>query len=357
MRKQGLDLAASAQPADMPSPKQKERRGQSLTAANHTVMMASIVAWFALNMTIANLNKWIFHHYSFKYPALLTNMHMLASLVLGRIALTFFMTPTPAARSPSAATLRGVNMLSLVFVVSVASSNAALRYIHISFAQSIGATAPLWTVLLSKLITGQSYGMLVYGALALVSAGMILTTTGEINFHWLGFALTLVGVITRALKSILQGMLLSSAEQRLDSISLLYHMSKPSVALLTVWVVVLEPGCASDPSIRDGSLWLCVALSSCVAFFLNVANFLVTLHTSAVTLQVLGNIKVVMLIGLSVAIFGNEVSAQSAVGCTMCLVGVGLYNRARGVQPPAKEPSGYAAATEEAGVPAAAARC
>ena len=167
----------------------------------------------------------------------------------------------------------------------------------------------------------------------------------------------LLATVTRALKSILQGMLLSSAEQRLDSISLLYHMSKPSVALLTVWVVVLEPGCASDPSIRDGSLWLCVALSSCVAFFLNVANFLVTLHTSAVTLQVLGNIKVVMLIGLSVAIFGNEVSAQSAVGCTMCLVGVGLYNRARGVQPPAKEPSGYAAATEEAGVPAAAARC
>ena len=112
MRKQGLDVAASAQPADMPSPKQKERRGQSLTAVNHTVMMASIVAWFALNMTIANLNKWIFHHYSFKYPALLTNMHMLASLVLGRIALTFFMTPTPAARSPSAATLRSVNMLS-----------------------------------------------------------------------------------------------------------------------------------------------------------------------------------------------------------------------------------------------------
>ena len=62
-------------------------------------------------------------------------------------------------------------MLSVVFVVSVASSNAALRYIHISFAQSIGATAPLWTVLLSKLITGQSYGIVVYGAAAGPSEG------------------------------------------------------------------------------------------------------------------------------------------------------------------------------------------
>ena len=130
------------------------------------VRLACIVAWFVLNMTIANLNKWIFHRYSFRYPALLTDLHMLASFVLGRIALSFFMGSKAA---PSRSTRRSVALLSLVFVVSVASGNAALRYIHISFAQSIGATAPLWTVLLSKLITGQSYGAMVYAALSLVS--------------------------------------------------------------------------------------------------------------------------------------------------------------------------------------------
>ena len=82
-------------------------------------------------------------------------------------------------------------------------------------------------------------------------------------------------------------------------------------------------------------------------------------------MQVLGNIKVVLLIGLSVAIFGNEVSAQSAVGCTTCLVGVGLYHKARrNVRQPAEEPplplhaasatSGCAAAAEEAADAAAA---
>ena len=95
-----------------------------------------------LNMIIANLNKWIFHRYSFRYPALLTDLHMLASFVLGRLALLFFMSPRPP---PSRATQRSVALLSLVFVVSVGSGNAALRYIHISFAQSIGAPAPLRT--------------------------------------------------------------------------------------------------------------------------------------------------------------------------------------------------------------------
>jgi len=66
--------------------------------------------------------------------------------------------------------------------------------------------------------------------------------------------------------------------------------------------------------------------SSLVSFFLNVANFLVTKATSPVTLQVLGNIKVVFLIVLSVAIFGNEVSLLAAFGCATCLAGVILYN-------------------------------
>ena len=99
MRKPQLEHVGSAQP-DVPSPKMKERRG--LPRRQALVRMTAIVCWFALNMTIANLNKWIFHRYSFKYPALLTDLHMLASFVLGRAALAFFMSPTPAARAPSA---------------------------------------------------------------------------------------------------------------------------------------------------------------------------------------------------------------------------------------------------------------
>ena len=44
--------------------------------------------------------------------------------------------------------------------------------------------------------------------------------------------------------------------------------------------------------------------------------------------------EVVMLIGVSVAIFRNEVSPQSIAGCATCLVGVALYNRARRTNPP-----------------------
>jgi uncharacterized membrane protein len=41
---------------------------------------------------------------------------------------------------------------------------------------------------------------------------------------------------------------------------------------------------------------------------------------------VLGNVKVVIAILVSLCIFGNRVSASSAVGCAITLAGVAAYN-------------------------------
>jgi len=312
------------------SPKKKRH-----SLSQQGVATVCVVLWFALNMVITNLNKWIFHKYKFGYPGTLTCMHMITCCFLGWLAVTFCFTPTAAARQPSPRTLQAVRRLSLVFVSSVAAGNVALKHIHISFAQSIGATAPLWTVLLSVAITRKTYPLLVYVALLLVSIGMVLCTTGEVNFNLLGFVAVLFATVTRALKSILQGLLLSG--EGLDSISLLYHMSKPAALMLAAWVAVAERGVLSDPLVRSAPLWACILVSAVVSFFLNIAQFLVTKHTSPVTLQVLGNIKVVLLIAVSVAIFRNEVSPQSVIGCAISLSGVALYNSASRKRP--REPN------------------
>ena len=75
-------------------------------------------------------------------------------------------------------------------------------------------------------------------------------------------------------------------------------------------------------------LWGLIFFSGFVAFFLNLMNFLVTKTTSAVTLQVLGNVKVVISIAISLIIFGNHVSAWSLAGCVITLAGVAAYNKA-----------------------------
>lgn len=83
--------------------------------------------------------------------------------------------------------------------------------------------------------------------------------------------------------------------------------------------------------------WALVLLSAVVAFFLNLANFVVTKRTSAVTLQVLGNVKVVFSIGVSLLIFRNEVTTFAAAGCVITLAGVYAYNQAPAYQSPSAD--------------------
>lgn len=108
-------------------------------------------------------------------------------------------------------------------------------------------------------------------------------------------------------------------------------MSGCSIFPLSCYVALFEHAALFDPRLSGpGSLrrWLVVVLSAVVAFFLNLCNFVVTKRTSAVTLQVLGNVKVVFSIGVSLLIFGNSVSSFSAAGCVITLAGVYAYNKA-----------------------------
>merc|ERR1719263_2073725 len=61
------------------------------------------------------------------------------------------------------------------------------------------------------------------------------------------------------------------------------------------------------------------------ACLLNITNFQVTADTSAVMLNVLGNVKNCIGIGVSVLIFGNPLLLEQAFGVAVCLFGVYLY--------------------------------
>jgi Triose-phosphate Transporter family len=89
------------------------------------------------------------------------------------------------------------------------------------------------------------------------------------------------------------------------------YMSGVSVLLLLPTALLLEPGCFEEAITRiqasNGfTAWL--ISNSILAYFVNLLNFLVTKHTSALTLQVLGNAKGVVAAVISVFVFKNVVT-------------------------------------------------
>jgi len=168
----------------------------------------------------------------------------------------------------------------------------------------------------------------------IICGGIILCAAKEVNFHLLGAIFCFGATVMRGVKSIIQGKLLSAPGEKLDSVALLYYMAPWSAVLLfamafisegTEPLVVLLDG-ASTHSTGLLKVLMLLSLSGLNACLLNIANFLVTFHTSALTLQVLGNVKTVLSIGVSVCIFRNPLSKAQALGCAVCLAGVWLYN-------------------------------
>merc|ERR1712232_614107 len=85
--------------------------------------------------------------------------------------------------------------------------------------------------------------------------------------------------------------------------------------------------CSADPAEHDTSqLSIILLINGTMAFFLNYSNFQFTRHTSALTVTVAGNVKHVLTILLSVALFRNPISAVNAVGSAIAIAGAAWYS-------------------------------
>ncbi|KAI4348668.1 hypothetical protein L6164_009365 [Bauhinia variegata] len=222
--------------------------------------------------------------------------------------------------------------LSVVFCGSVVGGNISLRYLAVSFNQAVGATTPFFTALFAYMATLKREAWVTYAALVPVVAGVVIASGGEPSFHFFGFIMCLSATAARAFKSVLQGILLSSEGEKLNSMNLLLYMSPIAVLVLLPAVLIMEPD-VMDVTMSLGrehkSMWLLLLLNSFTAYAANLSNFLVTKHTSALTLQVLGNAKGAVAVVISILLFRNPVTVVGMAGYTITVLGVAAYGETK----------------------------
>lgn len=315
-----------------------------------------VASWFFLNIAMASSTKWIFVYgqictegkasecRTYRFPLAITVIHMVFSWVVCHVHI-YYIRGAPAGFGLTIAQqFEKVAPLSVCFALSVAMGNLSLKYIYPSFNQMLGAMSPLITVLMAVVIQQKRYNRWTWLSMPIICGGLAVCSMKEVNFVVLGAVYATGATILRAVKSIMQGRILTSSDKNLDSVGLLYYMAPWSAALLLVLVLVAEgteplsmlasSGTYAHPLRGRYHLMFLLLLSGLNACLLNVANFLVTSYTSPVTLQVLGNVKSCLSIGVSVAIFRNALKLEQALGVATCLFGVWLYNEKGGAVNP-----------------------
>ncbi|KAJ4979265.1 hypothetical protein NE237_010045 [Protea cynaroides] len=297
-----------------------------------TVFITSlIVLWYSSNIGVLLLNKYLLSNYGFTFPIFLTMCHMSACALLSYICIAVFKI-VPLQRIKSRTQFFKIATLSIVFCGSVVGGNISLRYLPVSFNQAVGATTPFFTAVFAYLVSLKREAWVTYGALVPVVTGVVIASGGEPGFHLFGFIMCISATAARAFKSVLQGILLSSEGEKLNSMNLMLYMSPVAVLFLLPVTVIMEPN-VLDVIIPLGqkhwSMWLLLLMNSVMAYSANLTNFLVTKHTSALTLQVLGNAKGAVAVVISILLFRNPVTFVGIAGYSLTVMGVVLYGETK----------------------------
>ncbi|KAM7256829.1 hypothetical protein ACFE04_012570 [Oxalis oulophora] len=308
-------------------------------------IISLIILWYTSNIGVLLLNKFLLSNYGFRFPIFLTMCHMSACAILSYVSIAFVKV-VPLQSIKSRSQFLKISTLGVVFCGSVVGGNISLRFLPVSFNQAVGATTPFFTALFAYFITFKREAWVTYAALVPVVAGVVIASgmkvrhlrmplngsSGEPGFHLYGFIMCLSATAARAFKSVLQGILLSSEGEKLNSMNLLLYMSPVAVIVLLPAVLIMEPN-VFEVIVQLGRehrfMWLLLFLNSTMAYAANLLNFLVTKHTSALTLQVLGNAKGAVAVVISILLFKNPVTVIGMGGYTITVLGVVAYGETK----------------------------
>jgi drug/metabolite transporter (DMT)-like permease len=321
-------------------PSFRARSSRRHDAEMNSASVIVVACWYSANIGVLLLNKYLLSVWGFKFPVFMTLCHMIMCSILSAAAREFRIVPKQYIRTRRH--YSKVAILAMTFALSVLGGNVSLRYIPVSFNQALGATTPFFTAIFAYVLLQKKESSETYMSLVPVVGGIAIATWGEPSFHFLGFIACLVGVCCRALKSVLQGWLLSPVgekaedrpvgETKLDSMSLLYYMSPVAIVTLGICTCIMEPNALSafhEAAVLNPS-FIAILLANCfIAYLVNLTNFLVTAHVGALTLQVLGNAKGVVCTIVSIMLFRNPITFRSVLGYTITMIGVWLYSSSK----------------------------
>lgn len=169
-------------------------------------LLSAVIVWLVTGTTISSLNKWIFAVYNFRYPLLLSALHMLTAIVVdyGLIKLQVIRHRGVGEQDLTPSAKCKVFLLSLTFCASIAFGNMGLNYVQLSFAQMIYTTTPLFTLAISTLILGKQHHIIKYTAMMPICLGASFSIMGEVQFDQTGCLFVFAATMLRGVKSIQQ---------------------------------------------------------------------------------------------------------------------------------------------------------
>ncbi|KAL8838611.1 MAG: hypothetical protein Q9176_005008 [Flavoplaca citrina] len=192
--------------------------------------------------------------------------------------------------------------------------------------KTVRALTPVFTVAIYRIVFRGIYGTDTYISLVPVIMGVMLASYGDLNATILGFVMTMLGTILAAVKTVTTNRL-QTAGLHLGALELLYRMS-PIACIQSLAVAYICGELDSfDVSTLSSQSLLILLVNGTIAFGLNVASFEANKRSGALTMTIAANVKQVLTVVLSVALWHIPVGAMNTCGIALTMLGGAWYGR------------------------------
>lgn len=247
---------------------------------------------------------------------------------------------------PSRYFLRFILPCGFAAGLNVALSNCSLQYISLSFYTMVKSCAPIFVLIFAFILGLETPNATLFGIIALMGVGIVLTVWGAFSFNLLGFALVFGAAIISGLRWTLTQLIIESKIKNEDPDEAADEDELSSSGPLNT-MLFLSPvigGCLlilsgifegprtilasvffSSPSSSAISFGVCL-FGGLQSFTLMLLEYKVVQETSVLTFSVSGIVKELLIIGLSVWLFGDRIQAINMMGASITIVGLCFYN-------------------------------
>ncbi|KAF6252638.1 phosphate/phosphoenolpyruvate translocator protein [Scenedesmus sp. NREL 46B-D3] len=301
-------------------------QGSSQKAGLHSLISAygCMALWILLSAVVIMLNKYILDPSlgGFPFPLALTASHMLFCSLLAWLLVRTGLVEAPELHMDI--WTRCVLPVGALFAATLWMGNAAYLYLSVSFIQMMKAVMPLLVYAVGTLLGTEVFCRRTGGILFVVVTGVLIASYGEVVFVWAGIIFQIASMLSEATRLTLVQLLLQSKGIKLNPITSLYYIAPVCLVCLLAPLALLETEelFQHEWKIHPGL----ILLSATAAFALNCSVFLLIGKTSALTMNLAGVAKDVMLIYLSMTLYGSTVTELQVLGYGMALCGAFYYN-------------------------------
>ncbi|KAG2176138.1 hypothetical protein INT43_005371 [Umbelopsis isabellina] len=322
-----------------------------ITSRQETIAknLSYILCWYIFSTCLSLYNKNLMgkDRFNFNFPLLVSAIHTGLHSIITAMMMAFGggrWNPQKGAKSVSMhdylfkvvsiANKRSEVPCGLAAALEICCANASLVFISLSFYTMVKSSTPIWVLAFALLFGLEKPRILVISIILVMVIGVILTVEGETKFDMLGFTLVLTASVMSGLRWSLTQLLLQHDRLGMDNpVATLYHLSPVMFVTMAILSMIFEDPIGQfknsehfDSIAHVMESFGLMSIGGLLAFAMTLAEFHLIKSTNTITLSVAGISKEVVIITLSVLIYGDVLTPVNLLGLAVSIIGIIAYN-------------------------------